>query len=53
MFFKEPTDDTVTVAVPSFMVATGIVICFVITLVLGVYPNLLFNLADTMTALVP
>jgi len=53
MFFKEPTDDTVTVAVPSFMVATGIVICFVVTLVLGVYPNLLFNLANTMTTLVP
>ena len=53
MFFKEPTDDTVTVAVPSFLVSTGIVICFVATLVLGVYPNLLFNLANTMTTLVP
>ena len=53
MFFKEPTDDTVTVAVPSFLVSSGIVICFVITLVLGVYPNLLFNLANTMTTLVP
>jgi len=53
MFFKEPTDETVTVAVPSFLVSTGIVICFVITLVLGVYPNLLFNLANTMTTLVP
>jgi len=53
MFFKEPTDDTVTVAVPSFLISTGITICFVITLVLGVYPNLLFNLADTMTTLVP
>ncbi len=53
MFFKEPTDDTVSVAVPSFLVSAGIVICFVITLVLGVYPNLLFNLANTMTTLVP
>jgi NADH-quinone oxidoreductase subunit N len=53
MFFKEPTDDTVTVAVPSFMVSSGIIICFVITLVLGVYPNLLFDLANTMTTLVP
>lgn len=53
MFFKEPTDDTVTVAIPSFLVTTGITICFVITLVLGVYPNLLFNLANTMTTLVP
>ena len=53
MFFKEPTDDTVTVAVPSFMVGSGITICFVITLVLGVYPDLLFNLANTMTTLVP
>jgi NADH-quinone oxidoreductase subunit N len=48
MFFKEPTDDTVTVAVPSFLVGSGIAICFVITLVLGVYPNLLYNLAQTM-----
>jgi NADH-quinone oxidoreductase subunit N len=53
MFFREPTDDTVTVAVPSFMVSSGIIICFVITLVLGVYPNLLFDLANTMTTLVP
>jgi NADH-quinone oxidoreductase subunit N len=53
MFFKEPTDDTVTVAVPSFMVSSGIIICLVITLVLGVYPNLLFDLANTMTTLVP
>jgi len=53
MFFKEATDETVTVAVPSFMVGSGIAICFVITLVLGVYPNLLFNLANTMTTLVP
>ena len=48
MFFKEPTDDTVTVAIPSFFVGSGIAICFVITLVLGVYPNLLYNLAQTM-----
>ena len=53
MFFKEPTDDTVTVAVPSFFVGAGIVICFVFTLVLGVYPNLLFNLATHMTTLIP
>ena len=53
MFFKEPTDDTVTVAVPSFLVGAGISICAVITLVLGVYPNLLFDLANTMTTLVP
>jgi NADH-quinone oxidoreductase subunit N len=53
MFFKEPTDDTVSVTVPSFLVSSGIVICFVVTLVLGVYPNLLFNLANTMTTLVP
>ena len=51
MFFKEPTDETVTVAVPSFMVSSGITICFTITLVLGVYPNLLTNLASTMTTL--
>jgi NADH-quinone oxidoreductase subunit N len=48
MFFKEPTDDTVTVAIPSFFVGSGIAICFVMTLVLGVYPNLLYNLAQTM-----
>lgn len=53
MYFREPTDETVTVAIPSLMVRTGIVICFVATLVLGVYPNLLFNLANTMTTLVP
>lgn len=53
MFFREPTDDTVTVAVPTFLVSTGIFICFAFTLVLGVYPNLLFNLASTMTTLVP
>ena len=35
------------------MVGSGITICFVITLVLGVYPDLLFNLANTMTTLVP
>ncbi len=51
MFFKEPTDETVTVAVPSFLVSLGITICFIITLVLGVYPNLLTNLASTMTTL--
>jgi NADH-quinone oxidoreductase subunit N len=51
MFFREPTDDTVTVTSPSFLVSTGIAICFIITLVLGVYPNLLTNLASTMTTL--
>jgi NADH-quinone oxidoreductase subunit N len=53
MFFKEPTDDTVTVEVPSIWVGGAISICFIVTLVLGVYPNLLFNLANTMTTLVP
>ena len=53
MFFKEATDETVTVAIPSFMVRTGIIICFLATLVLGVYPNLLFDVANTMTTLVP
>jgi NADH-quinone oxidoreductase subunit N len=53
MFFKEATEETVTVAIPSFMVRTGIIICFLVTLVLGVYPNLLFNVANTMTTLVP
>ena len=53
MYFKEPTDETVTVALASPMVGTGIVICFLVTLVLGVYPNLLFNVANTMTTLVP
>jgi NADH-quinone oxidoreductase subunit N len=51
LFFKEPTAESATVAVPSLMMKIGIGIAFAITLVLGVYPNLLFNLVQSLSNL--
>jgi len=53
MFFKEPTDDTVTVEQPGALVTVGVLLCFFATIAIGVYPNLLYDLANKMTTLVP
>jgi NADH-quinone oxidoreductase subunit N len=51
LFFQEPTSDVVTVAIPSILVKIGLSITFAMTLILGLYPNLLFNLVQSLSNL--
>jgi len=51
LFFQEPTSDVVTVAIPSSLVKIGLSITFAMTLILGLYPNLLFNLVQSLSNL--
>ena len=52
LFFQEAPTDGVSVVIPSVMTRIAIGICAVMTLVLGIYPNLLLNLVNTMATLV-
>ena len=47
LFFTEPTNDTVTVVIPSIMTSLAITISALVTVVLGVYPSLLLNTAQS------
>jgi NADH-quinone oxidoreductase subunit N len=46
MFFNDPTPDGPSVAVPSGLTTAAITLAAAVTLVLGFYPQLVFNLAD-------
>ncbi len=46
MFFTEPAPDGPTVAVPSAFTATAIAVGTAVTLVLGVFPQPVLDLAD-------
>ena len=48
LFLSDPNGDTaVSVVIPSIMTRIAIGVCAVITLLLGVWPSLLFNSAIT------
>ena len=47
LFFTEPTNDSVTVVIPSVMTRIAITVCALATIILGVYPSLLLNTAQT------
>ena len=47
LFFAEPKDDAISVVIPSLFTRIAITICFVMTVVLGVYPSLVLNMTQT------
>ncbi len=47
LFFTEPANDSVTVVIPSVMTRIAITVCALATIILGVYPSLLLNTAQT------
>jgi len=51
LFFQEPTSDVVTVAAPPLMVKVGLSIACIITVVLGIYPDAIFNLVQSLSNL--
>jgi NADH-quinone oxidoreductase subunit N len=46
MFFTEPQDDGVTVAIPSMATAFCLAVCVGATIVLGIFPQILFDVAE-------
>jgi len=46
MFFTEPTDDTPHVVAPGILSKVAIAVCAVVTVVLGIFPQPLLDLAD-------
>jgi NADH-quinone oxidoreductase subunit N len=50
LYFTEPTSDTVTVVIPSILTRVAITVCAVVTIVLGIYPSLVLNMADTFAS---
>ncbi|HSS23818.1 MAG TPA: NADH-quinone oxidoreductase subunit N, partial [Mycobacterium sp.] len=46
MFFTEPTDDTPRVVAPGILSKAAIAVCAVVTVVLGIFPQPLLDLAD-------
>jgi NADH-quinone oxidoreductase subunit N len=46
MFFTEPTDDTPHVVTPGFLSKVAIAVCAIVTVVLGIAPQPLLDLAD-------
>jgi NADH-quinone oxidoreductase subunit N len=46
MFFTEPTDDTPQVVAPGILSKVAIAVCAIVTLVLGIVPQPLLDLAD-------
>ncbi len=47
LFFTEPTSDTVSVVIPSIMTSIAITVSALVAIVLGVYPSLLLNTAQS------
>jgi NADH-quinone oxidoreductase subunit N len=46
MFFTEPTDDTPQVVAPGFLSKAAIAVCAAVTVILGIFPQPLLDLAD-------
>jgi NADH-quinone oxidoreductase subunit N len=46
MFFTEPTGDTPQVVAPGFLSKAAIAVCAAVTVVLGIFPQPLLDLAD-------
>jgi NADH-quinone oxidoreductase subunit N len=46
MFFTEPTDDTPQVVAPGILSKIAIAVCAAITVILGIFPQPLLELAD-------
>ena len=47
LFFSEPTSESVSVVIPSLLTRIAIGISALVTVVLGIYPNLLINLVTS------
>ena len=47
IFFGESRSDTLTVVIPSILTRVAISICVIVTILLGVYPSLIFNSLQT------
>jgi len=47
LFFQDPTNDSVSVVIPSAMTRLAITICAIVTIVLGVFPSLILNATNT------
>jgi NADH-quinone oxidoreductase subunit N len=47
LFFQDPSNDSVSVIIPSSMTRLAISICALATIILGVFPSLLLNTANT------
>ena len=52
MFFKEPTDDSTSVVIPSVLTQITIAVAAVLTLVLGLFPQPLINLINSLALFV-
>lgn len=50
LFFTEPKSDAVTVSVPSLQVSVVLAASVIVTILLGVYPSLLLNSAQTFAS---
>jgi NADH-quinone oxidoreductase subunit N len=53
MFFNEPTDDTPSVVAPGVLSKVAIAVCAAVTVILGIFPQPLLNLADQAAHLLP
>jgi NADH-quinone oxidoreductase subunit N len=53
MFFNEPTDDTPQVVAPGVLSKAAIAVCAAVTVILGIFPQPLLNLADQAAHLLP
>jgi NADH-quinone oxidoreductase subunit N len=47
LFFTEPTQNSVTVVIPANMTRIAITVSALVTVVLGVYPSIVLNPAQT------
>ena len=52
LFFTEPKSDAVTVSVPSLKVSVVLAASVIVTILLGVYPSLLLNSAQTFASFI-
>lgn len=52
LFFTEPKSDAVTVSVPSLKVSVVLAASLIVTILLGVYPSLLLNSAQTFATFI-
>jgi len=52
LFFGEVKNDTLTVVIPSILTRLAIAICVAVTIVLGVYPSIILNSAQTFATFI-
>lgn len=52
MFFKEPSDDSTSVVIPSILTQVTIAVAALVTLILGIFPQPLINLINSLALFV-